>query len=183
LFCSVLACFPAILLGNFLSFWGTYDMERIETALEPALAAAIQDPGPMAELADHSNSRPMVLLMEDDDDARAIYRDMLIFAGFNVVAAADGLEGLRYAEARPPDIVVTDLHMPGMNGVEVARTLRADRRCPPIIAVTADSLGPNPGGQWADARQLFAEVLVKPVSPGQLVRTVQGYMSPPAAQE
>jgi CheY-like chemotaxis protein len=152
--------------------------ERIETA--PAgLDASIKDPQPMSETAASASSRPVVLLLEDDDDARAIYRDMLIFAGFQVLAAADGLEGLRYAAARTPDIVVTDLHMPGMNGVEVARTLRADERCPPIIAVTADSLGPNPGGQWADARQLFSEVLVKPVSPGQLVRTVLGYVPLP----
>ena len=121
----------------------------------------------------------MVLLLEDDDDARAIYRDMLVHSGFNVLAASNGVDGLRYAEARPPDVVVTDLHMPGINGVEVARSLHADRRVtPPIIAVTADSLGTNPGGEWAEFRKLFAEVLIKPVSPATLVRTVRVYVTP-----
>jgi CheY-like chemotaxis protein len=153
--------------------------EPTDAAPTGAVDPTLQDSQPMAAAEDGASSRPTVLLLEDDDDARAIYRDMLVFAGFHVVAAADGIEGLRYAEAQLPDIVVTDLHMPGMNGVEVARTLHADDKpCPPIIAVTADSLGPNPGGQWAEARQLFSEVLVKPVSPGHLVRTVQCYVSP-----
>lgn len=71
-------------------------------------------------------ARPVVLLLEDDEDARVIYRDMLDFAGYEVLAACDGVEGLRLAESRPPDVVVTDLHIPGMNGVQVARTLREE---------------------------------------------------------
>ena len=87
-------------------------------------------------------SLQVVLLLEDNDDARIIYRDMLDFAGFEVITACDGIEGLRCAEARHPDVVVTDLHMPGLNGIEVARTLRAaDDQTPALIAVTADSLG------------------------------------------
>jgi CheY-like chemotaxis protein len=124
--------------------------------------------------------RPIVLLLEDDDDARVIYRDMLDFAGYDVVAASDGIEGLRYAEARTPDIVVTDLHMPGMNGLEVARTLREEPGSnPTIIAVTADSLGVHAARQAHGDRPLFDEVLVKPVSPGELVRTVQSYVPAP----
>jgi DNA-binding response OmpR family regulator len=121
--------------------------------------------------------RPVVLLLEDDDDARVIYRDMLDFAGYDVFAASDGLEGLRYAETHTPDIVITDLHMPGMNGVEVARTLRAENcSAAAIIAVTADSLGVNAARQAHGERPLFDEVLVKPVSPGELVRAVRAYI-------
>jgi CheY-like chemotaxis protein len=121
-----------------------------------------------------------VLLLEDDDDARSIYRDMLGYAGFEVVAACDGIEGLRYAEARRPDVVVTDLHMPGMNGIEVAKTLRAsDEPTPPLIAVTADSLGIRAAEPRTGGEPLFDEVLVKPVTPGELVRKVRLYVSPP----
>ena len=123
--------------------------------------------------------RPLVLLLEDDDDARTIYRDMLGYAGFEVVAACDGIEGLRCAEARRPDVVVTDLHMPGMNGIEVARTLRASRQTPPpLIAVTADSLGIHAAEPEDGDAPLFDEVLVKPVTPGELVRKVRLYVSP-----
>lgn len=132
---------------------------------------------------DGARRRPVVLLLEDDEDARAIYRDMLDFAGYDVVAARDGEEGLRYAEAHPPDVVVTDLHMPGMNGVEVARTLRQEApACPAIIAVTADSLGIETRRKTDGDRLLFDEVLVKPVSPGELVRTVRAYVSPDASR-
>jgi two-component system response regulator MprA len=117
--------------------------------------------------------------MEDDDDARTIYRDMLGFSGFDVVAACDGLEGLRYAEAQRPDVVVTDLHMPRMNGIEVAKTLRATDEPPPLIAVTADSLGIRVAEPRAGDEPLFDEVLVKPVTPGELVRKIRLYVMPP----
>jgi two-component system response regulator MprA len=120
--------------------------------------------------------------MDDDDDARTIYRDMLGFAGFEVVAACDGIEGLRYAEARRPDVVVTDLHMPGMNGIEVAKTLRAGEEPPPLIAVTADSLGIRAAEPREGDPPLFNEVLVKPVSPGELVRRVRLYVAPPEGE-
>jgi two-component system capsular synthesis sensor histidine kinase RcsC len=97
-----------------------------------------------------------------------------------VVAACDGVEGLRYAETRPPDVVVTDLHMPGMNGVEVARTLRVESGAvPAIIAVTADSLGVSAAREIQGQHPLFDEVLVKPVTPGDLVRTVRAYVPAP----
>jgi len=125
-------------------------------------------------------SLQVVLLLEDDDDARIIYRDMLDFAGFEVITACDGIEGLRCAEARHPDVVVTDLHMPGLNGIEVARMLRAaDDQTPALIAVTADSLGIHAAEHEAGDAPLFDEVLVKPVSPGKLVRPVRAYATPP----
>jgi CheY-like chemotaxis protein len=148
-------------------------------AAAPAAPAPTALPPPWSGLARPARLRPVVLLLEDDDDARAIYRDMLDFAGYDVMAASDGEEGLRYAETRTPDVVVTDLHMPGMNGVEVARTLREEApSCPAIIAVTADSLGIEAGRGVVGERPLFDEVLVKPVSPGELVRTIRAYVAP-----
>jgi DNA-binding response OmpR family regulator len=142
------------------------------------------DPHPTPTTEPTPRERPMVLLLEDDDDARAIYRDMLDFAGYDVVAACDGVEGLRYAEACTPDIVVTDLHMPGMSGVEVARTLREESGAlPAIIAVTADSLGVSAAKERLGELPLFDEVLVKPVSPGELVRTVRAYVPAPEDDE
>lgn len=139
---------------------------------------AAGEPVRAAETAERA--RPVVLLLEDDDDARVIYRDMLDFAGYEVIAASDGVEGLRYAETCPPDVVVTDLHMPGMNGLDVARTLRQESGglAPAIIAVTADSLGLGAARVTDSDRPLFDEVLVKPVSPGELVRAVRSYAPP-----
>lgn len=152
-------------------------------AVAPATAAAhTTEPDAATRSGDAAEEpgrrRPVVLLLEDDEDARAIYRDMLDFAGYEVMAASDGEEGLRFVETRVPDVVVTDLHMPGMNGVEVARTLREETpACPAIIAVTADSLGVDVGRKEGETL-LFDEVLVKPVSPGDLVRTVRAYVAP-----
>ena len=133
---------------------------------EPAGSQRPIAPGPAA------TARCVILLLEDDVYARTIYRDMLNFAGFEVVAVCDGIEGLRYAEARLPDVVVTDLHMPGMSGVEVARTLRDSADHPPvIIAVTADSF--KIGHHVSGDPRLFDEMLIKPVSPGVLLRAVR----------
>jgi CheY-like chemotaxis protein len=141
-----------------------------------AQARALRSPGRKADPASErtpSECRPLVLLMDDDDDARTIYQDMRGFAG---------IEGLRYAEARRPDVVVTDLHMPGLNGIEVAKTLRASEEPPPLIAVTADSLGINAAEPREGDPPLFDEVLVKPVSPGELVRRVRLYVAPPEGE-
>jgi two-component system response regulator MprA len=140
---------------------------------------ALPAPGPQRAPSSRLTQRPLILLMEDDDDARTIYRDMLGFSGFDVVAACDGLEGLQYAEACRPDVVVTDLHMPRMNGIEVAKTLRATEEPPPLIAVTADSLGIRAAEPREGEEPLFDEVLVKPVTPGELVRKVRLYVTPP----
>ena len=70
--------------------------------------------------------------------------------------------------------------MPGMNGVEVARTLREESGlAPAIIAVTADSLGVNAALEVVGDLPLFDEVLVKLVSPVELVRTVRAYVPAP----
>ena len=98
---------------------------------------------------------------------------------YEVLAASDGIEGLRFAEARRPDVVVTDLHMPGMNGIEVAKTLRAGDEPPPLIAVTADSLGIGAAESRQGQAPLFDEILIKPVTPGELVRRVRHYVVPP----
>jgi CheY-like chemotaxis protein len=76
-------------------------------------------------------------------------------------------------------VVVTDLHMPRMNGIEVAKTLRATEEPPPLIAATADSLGIGAAEPRDGEEPLFDEVLVKPVTPRELVRKIRLYVTPP----
>lgn len=83
--------------------------------------------------------RPLVLIVDDDADSRTIAHTFLELRGWEVMAAADGHEALRLARARPPDLVVLDLVMPGLDGWGVAAALRADAstRRVPILALTA----------------------------------------------
>ena len=100
-----------------------------------------------------------VLLIDDDPDSREIYRQMLEWGGFQVETAPNGAAGVRAATARAPHAVLVDLDMPGLNGMEVLRQLRADPRTMrvPVAALTG---APEMLDTVSDAR--FDAVVVKP---------------------
>jgi CheY-like chemotaxis protein len=79
-----------------------------------------------------------VLLVEDDQDGRRMYADWLTGAGFLVEQAHNGLQALDRALSFQPDVVVTDLNIPGIDGFELTRRLKRERRTHdiPVLAVT-----------------------------------------------
>ena len=79
-----------------------------------------------------------ILVIEDNDDNRDILKQQLEYLGYEVVEAADGLEGLSQVEKEQPDLVIVDIMMPGIDGKEVARRLRADLKTKdmPVLAAT-----------------------------------------------
>lgn len=74
------------------------------------------------------NSMSRILLVDDNDDIRELYTELLEMLGHAVDSAPDGGTALRVACLRRPDLVVTDLNMPRMNGLELTRRLRDDER-------------------------------------------------------
>jgi two-component system OmpR family response regulator len=110
-----------------------------------------------------------ILLVEDDDDNRELMAEVLETSGWEVVSAATGQEGLKALSEQAVDVVLTDVGMPGMGGLEVARAAKAIAPSVPVVVVTG----------WADrddiARARGREVdavLVKPVDPEALLGTV-----------
>jgi two-component system, cell cycle response regulator DivK len=81
---------------------------------------------------------PLVLLVEDDRDGRMLFVDWLEDAGFRVEQAHNGLQALERAFDLKPDAIVTDLNIPGIDGYELTRRLKADARTAaiPVLAVT-----------------------------------------------
>lgn len=79
-----------------------------------------------------------VLIVEDDPQGRRLYVDWLEQAGFKVDEAHNGLQALERAQQGRPDAIVTDLHIPGIDGFELTRRLRQDPRTRniPILAIT-----------------------------------------------
>lgn len=79
-----------------------------------------------------------VLLVEDDRAGRQMYAEWLALAGFQVKQAHNGLQALEEALDSPPDIVVTDLNIPGIDGFELTRRLKTHPRTQdvPVVAVT-----------------------------------------------
>lgn len=84
------------------------------------------------------DTSPSVLLVEDDQEGRRLYAEWLMDAGFRVEQAHNGLQALDRAFGSHPDVVVTDLDIPGIDGFELARRLKRDpRTCDiPVLAVT-----------------------------------------------
>jgi CheY-like chemotaxis protein len=107
-----------------------------------------------------------ILIVEDNADAREAMRMLLELDGYVVMAAAEGVEALELARAKDPDIALVDIGLPGIDGYEVARRIRAagDKR-PLLIALTGY-------GQPEDRRRAteagFDSLLVKPVDPAAL---------------
>jgi two-component system cell cycle response regulator DivK len=82
---------------------------------------------------------PTILVIEDYSDTRQLLAGMLRYRGFNVVEAEDGLEGLLKASSLCPDLIILDLAMPEMDGVEAARRIHAQPKLArtPIFVISA----------------------------------------------
>jgi two-component system cell cycle response regulator DivK len=84
----------------------------------------------------------LILLVEDNDNNRLLVRDVLQASGYVVAEAETAEDGLRIAAERTPALILMDIQLPGMNGIEALRRLRADpaTRAIPVIAVTASAM-------------------------------------------
>lgn len=108
---------------------------------------------------------PRVLVVDDVAESRGLCREVLRDAGYEVIEAGDGGEGVTLARGVQPDVVVMDLCMPQMDGWEAIRCLKADPRTASVPVVVLTGLGWQPS--FADGD--FHAYLVKPCSPSDLV--------------
>jgi CheY-like chemotaxis protein len=116
-----------------------------------------------------------VLIVDDDRDARELFTFVLESAGATVALAEDGVTGLRAALERQPDLVLTDIAMPRMDGINMVRRLREQEctRTIPVVAITGHVVADLP----ERAREAgCAEVVPKPCSPDALVEIVNRYI-------
>jgi two-component system, cell cycle response regulator DivK len=119
---------------------------------------------------------PLVLVVEDYQDAREMYAAYLQFSGYRVAEAANGLEALEKTRELMPDIILMDLALPKMDGWEATRRLKADERTRhiPIVALTGHALA----GHAEGARQAGCDAFVtKPCLPDALVTEIQRMLS------
>ncbi len=121
-------------------------------------------------------SDPLVLLVEDDPDTREMYATFLEAMGYRVQEAADGFAALKAATGQRPDLVITDLAMPVMDGFHLTRQLRAHETTGsvPIIAVTGHGVTATPVlAREAGCCRLFN----KPFLPDELLEAVRGMLA------
>jgi CheY-like chemotaxis protein len=108
-----------------------------------------------------------VLVVDDLDEQREIYRAILLHAGLHVLEAADGETAVHLARAHLPDVVLLDVALPGLDGLAVIRLMKADPRTRriPIVLLTAATLPDDDGGG-------YEELLSKPVPPRDALEAV-----------
>lgn len=116
-----------------------------------------------------------ILLVEDNEDNRTIYRTVLEYAGYRVAEAVDGEEAIRAVRELRPDLVLMDISIPQVDGWEVTRILKADPATAaiPIVALTAHALASD------RARSVEAGCdgyLVKPIEPRAVLEEVRRWV-------
>ena len=139
----------------------------------------IEPPVPLAAAAPPAtNGKPTVLLIEDNEDGREMMTMMLGCYGYQVRAAEDGLRGLDAVREFRPDLALVDIGLPGIDGYEVARRLRADpdTRHIRLVALTGYGLAEDLARVMAAG---FDRHLVKPVGIEQLMETIASCMQEP----
>jgi two-component system cell cycle response regulator DivK len=116
-----------------------------------------------------------ILVVEDHEDNRRILRILLTNAGYELVEAATGEEGVTLAETGQPDLILMDIQLPGLDGYEATRRIRANPglRGIPIIVVTSYALS----GDDVKAFEAGCDAYVtKPFSPRELLAKVREYL-------
>ena len=117
-----------------------------------------------------------ILIIEDQEDNRAIMRDLLSTAGYALIEAVDGEEGVKLARSERPDLILMDIQLPVLDGYEATRRIRAiaDLKSVPIIAVTSYALS----GDEAKTRAAGCDSYVaKPFSPRELLAKVRALLA------
>ncbi len=120
-------------------------------------------------------TKPLILLVEDFVDARDMYREYLEFSGFAVETAGDGHGAIKLAREHCPDLILMDLSLPGLDGWEATKRLRADPETAHllIVALSAHALAAD----WERARLAGCDgFIAKPCLPQDLVDEMTGYL-------
>ena len=116
-----------------------------------------------------------LLVIEDQEDNRRIVRDLVTASGYELLEAATGEDGVAMASRERPDLILMDIQLPGIDGYEVSRRIKADPLLKhiPIIAVTSYALS-------GDDQKAFAAgcdgYVTKPYSPRLLLAKIREFL-------
>jgi len=112
-----------------------------------------------------------ILLVDDEESIQLLYREEFEEAGYIVDSARDGVEALEKFKENPPDLVLLDINMPGMNGIEILRQMKELRASLPIILNSAYQEYKQDFGSWASEAYV-----VKSANMDELKATVRKYI-------
>jgi len=122
----------------------------------------------------------LILIVEDNEKNRKLERDILQFHGYRTAEAETAEDGVALAQSTPPTLILMDIQLPGMSGIDALRILRADERTRaiPVIAVTASAM-------TQDRQKImsagFDAYQAKPIDVTQFVAAVRAMLARPPA--
>ena len=117
-----------------------------------------------------------ILVVEDNPKNLKLVRDVLQFSGYEVIEATSGEDGVRLAAEQHPDLILMDLQLPGIDGMEALRRIRvSESGSVPVVAVTASAM--NGDGERAYAAG-FDGYVQKPLSVRALQQQVHDFLTP-----
>ena len=116
-----------------------------------------------------------ILIVEDNEKNMKLVRDILRHQGYETLEAVNGLDGVRLAEQQQPDLVLMDIQLPDIDGIEALGRIRADRSLDgvPVLAVSASVM---PDDQQKIISSGFDAFITKPINLKQFVETVQRFL-------
>ena len=116
-----------------------------------------------------------ILVVEDTEDNRRIIRDLLTSAGYELIEAVTGEEGLSAAEANGPDLILMDIQLPGIDGYETTRRIKGNPglRHIPVIAVTSYALSGDDVKAFAAGCDAY---VTKPFDPAELLEKIRAWL-------
>jgi len=118
-----------------------------------------------------------ILVVDDQEDNRRILRDLFTASGFEVIEGTTGEEGVAVAEERRPDLILMDIQLPGIDGYEATRQIKAKPAlsATPLIVVTSYALSGDDAKAFAAGADAYVS---KPFSPRALLAKVREFLGP-----
>jgi two-component system cell cycle response regulator DivK len=113
-----------------------------------------------------------ILVVEDNPKNMKLVRDVLEFAGYEVIEATSGEDGVRLAETEQPQLILMDLQLPGIDGAEALRRIRVGQDTP-VVAVTAFAMDEDRARAFASGFDGYVE---KPINVRRFREQVQGFL-------
>lgn len=144
---------------------------------QQAVTGAHSEPPTAAQTPSETNRKPLILVAEDNPMNSKVLCHMLNMAGYATIAAEDGVTAVQATREHRPALVLMDIQMPGMNGLDATRLIRADAevRDTPIIAVTALTM---PGDRERSLEAGVNQYVSKPMDMQQLLKMIADMLNP-----
>jgi two-component system cell cycle response regulator DivK len=151
---------------------GAQEQKRIAESMRNRLAGTVA-----SNQEGDAPRRPLVLVVDDSKDNREVAALLLESSGFDAITASNGLEGLIVAHYTRPAVVLMDVAMPILDGIQATRLLRASPTTQGISVIAHTARTDLDG---VPLSQLFESVLAKPASPDVMLAVVQRYSGGPS---